>query len=228
MSATSTLLLEKCNSSYQVQPKSVDSLDNNNRKPTKPDHTANNGRKGNKSQPCNCNGYEVQINRQSPDSLIIILFDRINDRTVADVTIHGGHTLLDSSTRLFHVQAIIELALPHQYPHLREVTRQVLPADIPNHALPQGTNDLASIPWVNITLRIATNQDLSTIGKIVSRQLYPIIGSRADFFHREIEHFRKRPATEGIVRKWTMPLQGWAMSASQLKIIFFSTTCLII
>lgn len=27
-------------------------------------------------------------------------------------------------------------------------------------------------------------------------------------------------ATERIVRKWTMPLQGWAISASQLKIIF--------
>ena len=27
-------------------------------------------------------------------------------------------------------------------------------------------------------------------------------------------------ATERIARKWTMPLQGWAVSASQLKIIF--------
>ena len=27
-------------------------------------------------------------------------------------------------------------------------------------------------------------------------------------------------ATERIARKWTMPLQSWAISASQLKIIF--------
>ena len=27
-------------------------------------------------------------------------------------------------------------------------------------------------------------------------------------------------ATERIARKWTMPLHGWAVSASQLKIIF--------
>ena len=27
-------------------------------------------------------------------------------------------------------------------------------------------------------------------------------------------------ATERIAQKWTMPLQGWAVSASQLKIIF--------
>lgn len=27
-------------------------------------------------------------------------------------------------------------------------------------------------------------------------------------------------AAERIAQKWTMPLQGWAMSASQLKIIF--------